>query len=480
MNIFTATLATESNSFVPLVTGADDFQVFHGSDEETGYFRAGHRALRAEVEGRGYSLSRSLCAIAMPGGPTARGDYEAFRDRIISDLKAAMPVNAVVIPLHGAMIADGYLDCEGDLLTRIRNIVGSNVPIGVNLDPHSNLSDTMIEMADVLVFYKEWPHVDIVETIVEATRLTLDMAEGKISPKLSTFDCRMIEFMDTFKEPMKSMVTKARYLEGKDGVLSISFVHGFSWGDTPDMGSKVVVVTDDRPEYGAVLAENLGTSLFDLRGKLAPKYLSLPECFDAMEKADSFPLVIADASDMPGGGAPGDATFLLRGLIERNITDVAVAYQWDPMAVNVALKAGPGAKLPMRIGGKSGPMAGDPIDVEVEVLHTFNDLQVDLVLQGRTEHIGPVAVIRTHGIDIALDTMRTPAWEWAHFEELGLNPRNRKYLVVKSANNHYAGYKEIAGGFLYASGPGSCNMKIVDTPFTRIKRPKWPFDENPY
>jgi len=480
MKVFAATIGTESNPFVPLVTGKDEFQVFFGLGEETGYLSDGHRALRAEVEARGHILERSVCALAMPGGPTARGVYEVFRDRILVDLNSAMPVDAVVMPLHGAMIADGYPDCEGDLLTRVRNIVGPGVPIGINLDPHCNLSDTMVENVDVLVCYKEWPHIDIVETIVDATRLTLDMAEGKVSPAISVFDCRMIEFMNTFKEPMKSMVTQARNLENKDGVLSVSFVHGFPWGDVPDMGSKVVVVTDDRPEQGAALAEHLGRRLFELRGTLSPDYLGLDEGLDAIGDVKEFPCVIADVSDMPGGGAPGDATFLLRGLIERNITDVAVAYQWDPMAVDLAIKAGAGARLAMRIGGKSGPLAGDPLDLEVEVLRTFDDLHVDLPLQNRTGQVGPVAVVRANGIDIALETRRTPAWESAHFEALGLEPHRRRYLVVKSANNHYAGYQQIAGSFLYISGPGACNMRIVDTPYTNIQRPKWPFDENPH
>ena len=480
MKVFAASLGTETNPFVPLPTGVDDFQIC-APDEEVGYLGASYTAMREEVESRGHQLLRSICAFAFPSGMTGRSAYESLRDRILVDLQASMPVHAVVLPMHGAMIAQGYPDCEGDLLARVRAIVGPDVPIGINLDPHANLSQTMLEMADILVCYKEWPHVDILETIVEATRLTVDMAEGKIVAKMSVFDCRMIEFMNTFNEPMKGLVEEARRMEDKDGVLSVSFVHGFPWGDVPDMGSKVVVVTDDRAELGAELAEHLGRRLFEQRGRLSPPYLDLEGGLSAMEKAACFPLVVADAADMPGGGAPGDATYLLRGLIERHITDVAIAYQWDPMAVDVALKAGVGAKLPMRIGGKSGPMAGDPLDLEVEVIRVFDNLMVTLAIQGgRTEQLGPVAVVRSHGIDIALETKRTPAWEWAHFEALGLNPRGRKFLIVKSANNHYAGFKDIAGDYIYISAPGACNMRIVDVPFTHIERPKWPFDKNPF
>ncbi len=477
MRVFAATIGTETNPFVPLPTALEDFQVIQPG-EETGYLGAGYQALRKHVEDRGHQLVPSICAFAFPGGITGRIAFETLRDRVLADLHSAMPVDAVILPMHGAMIAEGYPDCEGELLTQVRNIVGPGVPIGLNLDPHSNLSEAMAEMADVIVCYKEWPHVDIVETIVDAARLTLDMAEGKSSPCISVFDCRMIEFMDTFKEPMKGLVAEARALEDEEGVLSISFVHGFPWGDVPDMGSKVIVVTDKRSDRGAVLAENLGRRLFELRGSLSPTYLDLKQGLDAMKKADRFPLVVADAADMPGGGSPGDATFLLRGMIEQNITDVAVVYQWDPMAVEIVLKAGAGAKLPLRIGGKSGRTAGDPLDVDVEVLRTFDDLQVKL--KDRIEKVGPAAVVRTCGIDIALETRRTPAWEWAHFEALGLDPRNRKYLVVKSANNHYAGFQDIAGDYIYVSVPAACNMRITELKFQNIQRPKWPFDDHPH
>ena len=301
MKVFAATIGTETNPFVPLPTGLEDFQICQ-PDEETGYLGASHRALRQHVEQRGHSLVRSICAFAFPGGKTGRSAYETLRARVLDDLKAAMPVDVVVLPLHGAMIAEDYPDCEGDLLTHVREIVGTGVPIGVNLDPHCNLSKAMVEKADVIVCYKEWPHVDIAETIVAATNLTLDMAEGKISPAMAVFDCRMIEFMNTFKEPMQGMVADARALEGKDGVLSVSFVHGFPWGDVPDMGTKVLVLTDNQPEHGTKLAEQLGRRLFALRGTLSPDYLDLDEGLELMKKADRFPLIVADAADMPGGG----------------------------------------------------------------------------------------------------------------------------------------------------------------------------------
>jgi len=477
MRIFTAVLATESNTFVPIPTGRADYQ-FSEPPDSSGLFGPCFGAVREAIESRGHQMVRSIGAFAMPSGPTVRRVYEELRDRILDDLQAARPVDAVVLVLHGAMVADGYDDCEGDLLRRVRDLVGPATPVGVNLDPHTNLSETMVTMADVMVFYKEWPHVDMVDSVGVTARLTVDAAEGKTSPRIAVFDCRMIQLMNTFAEPMKSIVAEARAMEGADGILNISFVHGYPMADVADMGSKVVVTTDDRPEEGARLAERFGRRLFELRGTLGPTYLSLEEGLDAMERAEKSPLVVADAADMPGGGAPGDATFLLRGIIERGITDVAAVYQWDPMAVEIAIKAGAGARLPLRIGGKTGPTAGDPLDLEVEVLRTFDNLVVHL--EDRDEEVGPVAVVRSHGIDIALETRRTVAWDWAHFEACGVDPRNRRHLIVKSSNNHYAGYLEIAGDYLFISVPGACNMRVTDFDFKKIQRPKWPFDDNPF
>ena len=391
MRVFTAALATETNTFAPIPTDLRSF-------EEAGLYPPGAHpdgptlttsplwVLRRRAAADALEVVEGTCAWAEPAGTLARAAYEELRDRILAELEAALPVDAVALGLHGAMVAHGYDDCEGDILARVRQRVGSAVPIGAELDPHCHMTDRMVEAADLLVCYKEFPHTDFVERAEEVVDLTLRMARDEIRPRMSLYDCRMIGSFPTSREPMRSFVDDIKAREGKNGILSISIAHGFPFGDVPGMGSKVLVVTDDRAELGALLAKDLGERLFALRGKTAPPFLGIDEGIDKALAIEGGPVVIADPSDNPGGGAPSDATAILRALIGRGVQEAAIGPIWDPIAVQFCAAAGEGATLALRFAGKTGPASGQPIDAEVEIRR---------VVRGATAKLRPVG--RRHG-----------------------------------------------------------------------------------
>ena len=268
--IFTATLGTETNTFSPLPTGLNTFQ-------ETCLFRNGSYGDRVPMFGaplavwrhladaRGWHTTESLCAFAMPAGRTVKRVYEAFRDEILTDLRAAMPVDAVLLSLHGAMVAEGYDDAEGELLAAVRREVGTEVPIGVELDLHANVSRQKLDAVTVIVLFKEYPHVDISDRAKEVFELIAGVVEGKIKPVIGWFDCRTAGIFHTTRQPMRGFVDRCTALEGQDGVLSISIVHGFPWADVADMGSKIIVITDRDKEKAERLAGELGREFFQLR-----------------------------------------------------------------------------------------------------------------------------------------------------------------------------------------------------------------------
>ena len=235
MKIFIASLATETNTFSPLPTGYRTF-------EETMLMRDASRRpptigtapvieWRKAAEADGHTVVESLSTFAQPAGATIRTVYEAFREEILGDLKATMPVDMVLLFLHGAMVADGYDDCEGDILMRARAIVGPRIPIGCELDLHCHLTQTMLDAADVIITYKEYPHVDTAARAREVYALCKAMAAGNIKPTSAMFDCRMVSMWRTPVEPTRGFVDRMTALEGKAGVLSVSFAHGFPWGD---------------------------------------------------------------------------------------------------------------------------------------------------------------------------------------------------------------------------------------------------------
>jgi microcystin degradation protein MlrC len=481
MRVFTGGIATETNTFAPMPTGLASFK-------DRGYFPAGKHpdhfnffagptwAARLRGKDQGWTLCEGMVAAAQPSGTTTRAAYEALREELLHDLKAAMPVDMVVLGLHGAMVADGYEDCEGDLLMRVRQLVGPKVVVGAELDPHCHLTAAKLENADVLVTYKEYPHTDVLERALELVDLCADKAQGRTKPVPAVIDCEMVSVMHTSRQPARGFVDRIQSLEGKDGILSISIAHGFPWSDVPDMGTRVLVYADGDAAKAKTLARQLADELIAMRGQLSPRYPTIDESLDeALAFQGQGPVVVSDGADNPGGGAASDATFFLRRMAERGIRDAAIGPFWDPVAARIAAEAGKGARLMLRIGGKVSRMSGDPVDLQCTVRQVKQD-HVQTGLANTPTSMGVSALVEANGIDILLCSIRNQAMGTDLFTGIGCDLAAKKVVVVKSSQHFYASYSRVAGLVLYADAPGSVTNDWSSLPYTRIRRPKWPLD----
>jgi microcystin degradation protein MlrC len=478
MRVFTAGLGTETNTFSPLPTGFDEFR-------DHGHFPAGRHpdkmssyagpmwAARARGAPLGWTLIEGLVTGAQPGGTTTRAVYESLRDELLADLRKALPVQMVLLGLHGAMVADGYDDCEGDVIERARQIVGPDVVIGVELDPHAHLSEQMVEHADMLVAYKEYPHTDILERAYELVDLCSAIAQSTIHPVSAVVDCEMVVPMHTSRDPARAFVDKLKQLEQQDGILSISAIQGFATGDTPAMGTKVLVYTDNDAGAAQRLARALADELIAARDALNVKYLDIDEALDQALAFAGAPVVLADRADNPGSGAAGDSTFILRRMIERRIQGAALGPLWDPIAVQIAFAAGIGARLPMRIGGKVSPMSGTPVDAECVVKALIRDMPMT-TLTGNPLSVGDSALVSVGGVDTVLISLRTQALNVDLFSQLGCDLARQKIVVVKSAQHFHASFSKVAQHILYVGAPGSATPKWHELTYRKAKLPKWP------
>jgi microcystin degradation protein MlrC len=483
MKVYIAGLDTETNTFAPIPTGRRAFAegfVAHGDATRMpeNYCSAQLYVWRRLAEERNWDVVESLCAYAEPGGTVVRAVYESFRDEILDDLRRAMPVDLVLLALHGAMVAEGQDDCEGDLLGRIRDLVGEIVPIGAELDLHCHITDAMVRNATALVAYKEYPHIDIPQRAEDLFRIIADAAVGKTHPVMATFDCRMISTYRTTEPPLRGFVDRMRALEGRDGIISVSLGHGFPWGDVPDVGAKMLVIADGDHGKAERLARTLGEEFHAMREAVSPKFLSMDEAIDQALATDGGPVIIADVSDNAGGGAPGDATFFLRRLLERDIRNAASGYYWDPMAVRACFEAGKGARLDLRIGGKSGIASGIPVDLRVrvmglaeEVTQRFGEAPVPM---------GASAWVKADGIDLILTSLRTQVFHPEGMTQLGLDVTAHKMVVVKSTQHFYAGFAPIAKAILYATPPGALTSDFAAIPYTKLNKPYWPRVRDPF
>ncbi len=478
MRLFTALLGTETNTFSPFPTGFANFEqtylVRGGAHGDQPFsFAVPLLRWRALARERGWAVAESLATFAMPAGITLRRVYESFREEILADLRAALPVDAVLFMLHGAMVADGYDDCEGDLVQRVRAIVGPGVPVGVELDLHCHVTPALIASADAVVTFKEYPHTDPAERAEELFRIIAAAAERRVKPVTSSYDCGMIGIYHTSQEPVKGFVAAMKALEGKDGVLSVSLAHGFPWGDVPDLGTRVLVVTDDRPAEGAALARQLGEQFYATRGRVQPHYETVDSALELAVSAGAGPVVLADVADNAGGGAPNDSTFILRRLVERGVANAAVGCIWDPVAVAVALEAGEGVTLDLRIGGKMGPMSGDPLDLRV---------RVDKIARNATQRFGPgtarlgdaVALHAANDLDIVVNSQRTQTFSPEVFTNVGIDPARKQVLVVKSMQHFYAAFAPIATQVVYVSAPGALVPDFKTLNYRKARRDLWP------
>ncbi|HKK57801.1 M81 family metallopeptidase, partial [Marinobacter sp.] len=478
-----ASIATETNTFSPLRMEFEDFaQSLYappGEHPETPTLcSAVFPVLRARAETGEIELIEGTAAWAEPGGLVNRKTWARLRDEVLEQLKYALPVDAVVLGLHGAMIAEGCVDCEGELIEAVRQIVGRKTIIGVTFDPHSHLSDRRVDNSDVIAVFKEFPHTDFVETAEACVDLTLRAVKGEIIPVLSVFDVRMIEVLPTSRPPMRGFVDKMMALEATGEVLSVSTIHGFMAGDSPDLGAKIIAVTDNDRIKGDRIAQELGEELFSFRGKTRPTFMSVDEALTHAVNAPSGPIVIADVWDNPGGGVAGDSTILLRRAIEMGMSSLALGTIWDPMAVRLCHAAGEGASLDLRFGGKTSALAGDPIDAHVTVqqvkrnaVQSFGSSVVPL---------GDCAVVRVGEIEVVMNSNRAQAFSPDLFSNMGIDPLTKKTLVVKSTNHFHGAFAGIASEILYAAVDGPYPNNPLMTNYTRLIRPLWPIVQAPF
>lgn len=479
MRVFIASVVTETNTFAPFPTGEESFRA-HGlrkdsSRHPTGSHSEPLKVFRERAEAEGHDVVESLCAFAQPSGKTLCRVYETFRDAILDDLKAAGKVDVVLLMLHGAMVAEGYDDTEGDIIAQVRAVAPDAV-IGVELDPHCHLTEAMVVGADLIVISKEYPHVDFGERAVELADLCFATARGQLRPRAALVDCRMIGFYPTLDSPMKDIVEALKAAEVAP-LISVSLAHGFPWADVPEMGTRVLVYADDAPEAATSAAEGIAGFIYDQRQALYPDYPTIPTSLARAAALDGR-VVLGDFADNPGGGAPGDSTFFLREMLALGIRGAVVGVFWDPFVASICADAGVGARLPIRLGGKCGRMSGDPLDLVVEVMGVVENHTQGVY--GQRESMGRSVWLRAHGNDIAVCSVRTQTYDPDAFSGLGMDLDGRRLLVVKSSNHYRAGFDAVADHLWHVASPGTMTADLRSLPYTRLTGPWFPKIDDPW
>ena len=475
-----AEISQETNSFSPVPTTLADFEaegIWRGDEiidrslgAKTaigGFLAAVHDLGRGEVE-----VVPLLRASAVPGGAVKREVYEQFKTGIVEGLRAAGRIDGMYLPLHGAMGVEGMRDPEGALLEAVRSVVGAGVPVGYSFDLHANLTRRRAELATFIVGYKTNPHRDHFRTGYDSTRILLAAVRGEVKPVMVVRKLRLLKgggMNIDFLPPMRSIFRRMRRMERADGVLSVSIFPVHIWLDDPELGYATVAVTDGDLALAEKTADELADRCWAVRATPHAKGLT-PEEAVAIAKRSGLArffgtIVVCDAADTTGTGAPGDGTKMLKALLVGGRDLVSYVPVRDPAAVALLWGAAEGDTVTARVGGGLAPQYNSPVEV------------TGTVLRKQTGERGRTVILRAGGVHVILTELPETAAKPGYFKNLGLSPWKADLVVVKNLfpfRYNYVLYNRMT---LEVLTTGASDVDVHRLPYARIPRPMYPLDE---
>jgi microcystin degradation protein MlrC len=408
------------------------------------------------------------------GGPVTADAFERIAGELVGRLSEAMPVEAVYLDLHGAMVSDPFEDSEGELLRRVRAVAGPDVPIIVSLDYHGNVTPQMVECADSIVAYRTYPHVDRAETGAFAAQALSRLLErgrpaGRALRKLPF----LIPLNDqcTLVEPSKSIVAHSVVAEGE--LVNLSYLAGFPPSDLYWCGPAVIAHAWSQADADAA-ADALAREIALREAEFAVPMVSPEEGVReamALARSAARPVVLADTQDNPGCGATADTTGVLEALVRLGAQGAVLGYLCDPQAAKAAHAAGEGVEIAIALGGRSGPDGVKSFEARFRVARLGDGKMrtTGLVSGGRDIDLGPMALLQIGGVSVAVTSKRMQALDQAPFRHLGVEPKEQKILALKSTCHFRAEFEPLAEKVIVVIAPGAYLADPAGYPYRRLR-----------
>src|SRR5437764_2594117 len=465
---------------------------FHRDNEIPVAFRGTRSALGATFEAAdkfGWTLIHPVSANANPSGIVTDDAFEQIGGMMLQAAGRQQPIDGVLLHLHGAMVVDSYEDGEGELLARLRQRLGPEVPVVATLDLHANVTQAMADNASALIAFRTYPHVDMYERAWQGAELLERAMRGEVRPRTVIARRPMIYGLDRGrhqKGPMAELIARGEALEAAGDALAVSICAGFSRSNIRDVGPSVTVTVDmtrgDARPQGQLAAEEFMDHAWATRDYESFTLLSVAEAVARAKegKPGDRPLVVADYTDNPGGGGYGDATAFLQGLIAAGVERVAFHAICDPEAVMAGMRAGTGMQTTIALGGKTDPtMGGGPLNLTGEVTHLSNGkfIAYGPMGGGVERDYGPSMVFRGGGNDIICISNNAAAVDLGQFTSLGIDPTRYTTVRVKSMQHFRAAFEPIAREVILVDTGALCTEHYTPELFDKVRRPVLPLDE---
>lgn len=426
-----------------------------------------------EAQRAGHDLRPLSWCSAQPSGPVTRDAFERIAFILLEDLRTQLPVDAVYLDLHGAMVAEHLDDADGELLERVRALVGESTPVIASLDLHANVSAAMLAAASLLVGYRTYPHVDMAGTGARAAR-ALSRVIGQ--PKLARAH-RQLDFLIpltwqcTLMAPMKELMERA-IAATRDSVVALEFTPGFPLADTPDTGPCVF----GYGEHSAVAraANELADAVAASEAQFAGRFWPIEDAVDralSLANVDLGPVILVDTQDNPGAGGNADTMSLIKALVARDAESVLAGLICDEEVARAAHAAGTGRTLRARLGANSGFGDESPLEAEfvVEALGSGEFSGTGPFYLGTHMELGPMALLRIGGVRIAVASRKQQAADQAMFRHFGVEPAQARILVLKSSVHFRADFGALASEILVVAAPGPSPAALTNLPYRRLR-----------
>ena len=428
-----------------------------------------------------YTAYPTMMASATPAGRVTDDAFDRLTDMLIQHLKSVMQCEGVLLALHGAMVAESYPDGDGEVLRRLRDALGRDLPIVVTLDQHANVSEQMVAESTALVIYKTTPHIDQRQRGLQAAALMKRILKDGVMPTQALANPPMllnIRYHVTSVEPMSSILNAAKALEQESDVLVANVAVGYPYADVHEAGPSFVVVTDNNPQLAQEEASRLSDMLWGIRGQLT---LDLPNAVQAVQQAvrsENHPTILVEMGDNIGGGSPGDSTFILAELLQQGASGFVIVL-YDPEGVQSCIQAGVGEAVSLQVGGKMDNRHGDPVAINgsVRLIHDGQYIETEPRHGGQRYHNqGLTTVIDIGGSLVVLTSRRQTPFSLQQLLSLGINPSDMQMIVVKAAVAYRAAYEPIAGTIIEVDTPGLTAVNPLHFEYHDIRRPLFPLD----
>ena len=486
--VLTAEVSHETNTFSVLQTAEDNFR--------ERFFLRGEVALKergeantelagffAVASANDWELTHVLSVTAGPGGPVQKNAFDWLCDPIVGRA-ADGDFDGILLALHGAMVPEFCEDGEGELLRRIRKVVGPSLPVAITLDPHANVSQQMCELAQIIVSFKTYPHVDMQEIGEQAANILHRSMSGDINPCTVAARVPMLEEVNGGRTDAGAMIARldaARTYEARNDVYAVSINAGFASADIEEVGPSVLVTGSGDMAEHLSFAQGIADDIWNKRNDVMNVYYSVDDAasYAKVYSNATGPLIIADYADNPGAGAYGDSTALLKALLEVDLQDACFGPLVDCASVEQLKCHAIGATVYVQLGGKTDPQfGGGPLECNCELLSLWDGQFVGdgPMVGGLSASFGSTAVIRIKGIRVLVTTLARQMLDQQQFKAFGIEPENERVVAIKSMQHFRAAFEPMAGDVIVCDSGALCSPRYDRLKYNNVRRPIFPLD----